>query len=110
MSTDRTDSSHVVQLLLPLRDNGGEPFDAGMFARIRTTLTERFGGVTAYSRAPAQGAWKEDDGAVVRDDVVIYEVVVDRLDEDWWRAYGAELRQAFRQEEMMIRALPCLRL
>ena len=105
-----TAGSHVVQLLLPLRDNDGAPFEAAVFTRIRTALTERFGGVTAYSRAPAQGAWKEDSGGVVRDDVVIYEVVVDTLDEEWWRAYGAELRRIFRQEEMMIRAVPCLRL
>ena len=102
--------SHLVQLLLPLRDNDGAAFDAGVFTRVRATLTERFGGVTAYSRAPAQGAWKEDDGAVVRDDVIVYEVVVDTLDEGWWREYGAELRRLFRQEEMMIRALPCVRL
>jgi hypothetical protein len=31
--------------------------------------------------------------------------MVDTLDRDWWRAYRDQLAQAFRQEELVVRAL-----
>jgi hypothetical protein len=101
---------HLVQLLLPLRDNHGEPFDGALLADTRAELTTQFGGVTAFVRAPARGLWKEEDGDVVSDDIVVYEVMVEQLDAGWWRAYVERLRQRFRQEELLVRALPCTRL
>ena len=68
---------HVVEILLPLRDNEGNPFPRASLDRVRHELTERFGGVTAHLRAPAAGAWKDDEGDVARDDVVIVEVMAD---------------------------------
>jgi hypothetical protein len=58
---------------------------------VRDELTERFGGVTAHRRSPAEGLWKEDEGSVSRDEVVIYEVMTEELDREEWRRYGAEL-------------------
>jgi hypothetical protein len=101
---------HLVQLLLPLYDNDGRSFEKAMFDLVRDELTENFGGVTAYRRSPAEGLWKEDGGAVARDDVVIYEVVAEELDRLWWKRYGSMLAGRFRQEEMMIRAIPVERL
>ncbi|WP_232472426.1 MULTISPECIES: hypothetical protein [Deinococcus] len=46
---------HLVQLLLPLYDHTGRSFDPAQYVRIRQVLTERFGGLTAYTRAPAAG-------------------------------------------------------
>ena len=46
---------HLVEILLPLNDNGGRPFRAEKYADVRQHLTERFGGLTAFSRSPAQG-------------------------------------------------------
>jgi hypothetical protein len=96
---------YLVQLLLPLYDNKRQAFEATAFAEVRRELTERFGGVTAYARAPARGLWKEDDGTVVRDEIVIYEVMVDDLDRDWWSSFRERLRRRFGQEELVIRAL-----
>ena len=101
---------HMVQLLLPLYDNEGQAFGKALFDRVRDELTEGFGGVTAHRRSPAEGLWKEDGGAVNRDDVVIYEVMAEELDREWWRRYGEDLAERFRQEEMMIRAIPVERL
>jgi hypothetical protein len=81
-----------------------------MLDRVRNELTERFGGVTAYLRSPAEGLWKETDGDVARDDVVIYEVMTKELDRAEWKRYGEELAERFRQEEMMIRAISIERL
>ena len=45
-----------------------------------------------------------------RDEVVIVDVMVETLDRDWWRGYAHELARAFRQQEVVVRALPMERL
>lgn len=95
---------HLVQLLLPLRDNDDRPFPRAEFDRVSRELTERFGGVTAYLRAPASGAWREEGGDVTRDDMAIVEVMADNLDRAWWNGYRHELERRFRQDEIVIRA------
>lgn len=101
---------HIIQLLLPLRDNEGRPFDRSLFDGVRDELTERFGGLTAYNRAPAEGLFSDAAGHVTRDDVVVVEVMCDALDEAYWGAYRARLTALFAQEELVIRALPMQRL
>lgn len=96
---------HLVQLLLPLRDNAGNAFGRDAFDEVRRELTERFGGATLYARAPAVGLWKDDDGDVTRDDVLVAEVMADHLDREWWRLYRADLERRFRQETLVVRAL-----
>ena len=98
---------HLVQLFLPLRDNARTPFPPALFARVRTELTDAFGGVTAYQRTPATGLWEDGDDSVCRDDLVLVEVMVESLERDWWRRYAGELAARFRQEEILVRALPC---
>jgi hypothetical protein len=94
---------HLVQLLLPLKDHDGKPFPRSQYRKIRQVLTERFGGLTAYTRAPAEGLWDEGD-QVAFDDIVVYEVMVPELDREWWRAYRAGLEDAFDQDELVVRA------
>jgi hypothetical protein len=96
---------HLVQLLLPLYDNDGRAFPPGHYAAVRTTLTDRFNGLTAYTRAPAQGLWSESDGPPKRDDIVVYEVMTDTLDRAWWAEFRRSLERRFAQEELVIRAL-----
>jgi hypothetical protein len=95
---------HVVQFLLPLRDNEQRLFPRADFEKVRAELTERFGGVTAFLQSPAMGAWK-DEGETVRDEMVLYEVMVERLDRAWWSGYRAELERRFQQERVVMRAL-----
>lgn len=94
---------HLIEILLPLTDNEGRPFGAGEFDRVRDDLAARFGGVTAFRRAPAEGVWAEG-GGVSRDEVVIFEVMTDALDREWWAAYRGELERRFRQEKLVVRA------
>jgi hypothetical protein len=101
---------YLIQLLLPLRDNDGKPFPRDEFERVRFELTERHGGVTAYLRSPASGVWKDVEGAVAQDEVVMVEVIVETLDRAWWTLYRLELEKRFRQQELMVRALEGLRL
>jgi hypothetical protein len=94
---------YLIQILLPLYDNAGKPLSSELFARVRAELTERYGGLTAYSRSPAQGLWK-DRGETVHDDIVVFEVMADALDRGWWRHYRQSLEAAFRQDTIMVRA------
>lgn len=99
----------LVQLLLPLKDQDGKPFPRSLYRGIREVLTERYGGMTAYSRAPAEGIW--DDGAAVEhDDIVVYEVMTELLDRAWWAEYRAGLEDKFDQDELVVRAQPIERL
>ena len=100
----------LVQMLLPLYDGKGERVPFARFAELRDELTQRFGGVTAFMQAPAQGTWKEDTGEVDRDEVVMCEVMVDPLDRGWWAEYRKKLEKRFGQQELMMRALKTERL
>ena len=98
---------YLIQMLLPVRDNEGNAFPRAELDRVRQELTERFGGATAYLRAPAAGLWKDEEGDVAPDDVVIVEAMAAHLEREWWRLYREELERRFRQEEIVIRALQC---
>jgi len=102
--------SWLVQLLLPLDDESGKPFPKSLFADIANELTERFGGLTAYPRAPAAGLWEERTGKVERNDIVVYEVMVDDLDTTWWSKYREALERRFEQDELVVRAQEIRRL
>jgi hypothetical protein len=97
-------SMHLVQILLPLADNAGRRFDGAAYARVRTELSERFGGITSFTRAPAHGVWKEG-GHTSHDDIVVFEVMARELDHPWWERYRAELERRFEQETIVIRAI-----
>jgi hypothetical protein len=95
----------LIQLLIPLTDNDGKPFPPSSFAALRDELSTAFGGLTAYTRSPAVGLWRTDDAEPPqRDDIIVYEVLVDVIDREWWAAYRKELERRFAQDELMIRA------
>ena len=98
---------NLIQILLPIAGQEKEPLPRAELDRVRRELTDRFGGVTAYTRAPAAGLWKDGEGDVDRDDVVIVEVMVRHLEREWWRLYKEELERRFRQEEILIRCIRC---
>jgi hypothetical protein len=99
----------LIEILLPLYDNNREPFGQAMFNQVRDELAEKFGGVTAFRRSPAEGIWQVGDQKD-SDEIIIYEVMVETLDRDWWSNYRKTLEAQFRQEEMVIRASPFERL
>lgn len=95
---------HLVQLLLPLYSNAGERFPKQLYARVREELVRQFGGLTAYARAPLSGLWQESEGQTVHDDLIIYEIMVESLDEGWWRQYRQLLEDRFQQQSLVVRA------
>ena len=93
---------HLIQFLLPLHDNTNKEFPNTHFNGVREDLTDRLGGVTAFVRSPAVGLWKEGNDEVNRDEVVMFEVMADQLDKDWWATYRKQLQEQFRQDEVLI--------
>ena len=96
---------HLVQILLPVYDNEGNELPQVEFRRVRSELSYRFGGLTAFTRAPAEGVWTEPEtDRPAHDDIVVFEVMVENLDRDWWGTYRRDLERRFRQNEVVIRA------
>lgn len=103
---------YLIQLLLPLYANDGQAFEARLYTGLRSELVQRFGGLTMYVRAPARGLWQQgsapgDSAARAKidtDELLIYEVMADELDEQWWSACRRDLEQQFRQQSLVVRA------
>jgi hypothetical protein len=94
----------LVQLLLPVQDQQGHAYPRKLYDDLVRRLTEQFGGLTAYTRTPATGLWEAASGETVRDQVVVYEVMTERLDVGWWQELRASLEVQFAQEELVVRA------
>ena len=100
---EKTGKIYLIQILLPVYDNTGNHFPAGQYEQVRDELTERFGGITTYVRSPAEGLWKGSPSTMVHDDIVIYEIMTETLDREWWRKYRKDLAGRFIQEVLIVR-------
>jgi hypothetical protein len=94
---------HLIQLLLPLRDNAGGSYEDHLFKSINASLVEVFGGVTAFSLSPAKGTWINADHEK-RDDVIVVEVMAETLDRAWWQSFRERLEAEMDQAEIVVRA------
>ncbi len=92
----------LVQLLLPRKSEGAN-LRSSFFEQVRSELTAEFGGVTVYSQAPAEGVW-ESNTEIVQDEIVLFEVMVPKVDAAWWRDYRSKLESRLKQEEIVVRA------
>lgn len=100
---------HLIEIFLPLRSNQGSLFPQNMLAKVRDELTEKFGGVTAFTRTPAQGTY-DSGGKVQIDDIVVVEVMAQQMDREWWAQYRRKLEIDFAQEEIIVRETAISRL
>ena len=76
---------------------------------LREDLAARFGGVTAFERAPATGLWRDDEadgenGDVAQDVIVILETMADDFDPNWWRAFREGWQARLGQPHLLVRA------
>ena|SRR5438105_4903277 len=94
---------YLVQILLPLTDNDGRPFVETTLRNIQKELCDRFGGVTAYNRTPAEGIWQSEKGTQ-KDHIVIVEVMAEELEHAWWRGFKSRVETALAQDELVVRA------
>jgi hypothetical protein len=93
---------YLVQILLPRADNSGQPFSHKDFDRVTNELAQRFEGVTAYIRAPAEGVWKHDQ-KLSSDDIVVLEVMTEKVDLAEWSERRQQYEKGFRQEKVIVR-------
>jgi hypothetical protein len=99
----------LVEILLPIAYNDGAPIPGSVLEEIRGDLVDRFGGLTAFTRNPAEGIWMSGDVAH-RDDVVVLEIMVEDMDRRWWKAWRSRAEELLRQDEIVVRARPIERL
>jgi hypothetical protein len=95
---------HLIEIFLPMYDPKGERFPQSLYADTRDELVEHFGGLTAHSLTPVAGLWTSPEGEVVRDDVIIYEVIAERVERSWWSRYRKTLEERFAQAQLMVRS------
>lgn len=95
---------HLIQILLPLYDNEGRAFAHETFGAIGDELVARFNGLTAFTRAPAEGRWTGADSRTARDEIIVFEVMAEKIDAQWWGDYRKSLEKRLRQESIVIRA------
>ena len=96
---------HVVQILLPLSDNAGNTFADATLEAIHKELTDKFGGLTAFTRAPAEGVWNHE-GHHEKDNIVVVEVMTNVLDREWWSEFRERVERELDQERLVVRAQP----
>jgi hypothetical protein len=95
---------YLLQILLPASEHGHRYPAPGILPgilQVKQDLTARFGGVTIYTRGPAEGQWKRR-GREITDRVIVIEVISRKPDVRWWKAYRKSLESRFNQERVVI--------
>jgi hypothetical protein len=93
---------HLIEIFLPVVP-GGKEKTTQLLGEVRAELTERFGGITIFSRVPAEGI-VEHGNKSLRDEIMVVEVMTDDLSKKWWSKYRRKLEARFDQDEILIRA------
>jgi hypothetical protein len=93
---------YLMQILLPLVSPGGEKFPRIHYEHAEKELISNFRGFTAHPRAPASGLWKNADATIESDDLVVYEVLTQERDREWWAAFRQSLETLFEQDKILI--------
>jgi hypothetical protein len=95
---------YLIQILLPLSDNDGHPYNRELFRMVAAELTDQFGGLTAHTRVPAEGLWKNGSSRTDREEIIIFDVMTEKLAKRWWTKYRRGLEKRFRQEQVIVRS------
>jgi hypothetical protein len=90
---------HLIEIFIPLYDNERKRLEPSSFSDVRS----KFGGLTVFGRAPAQGM-DTDGGQPRHDDLIVFEVMTATIDPAWWDAYRRRLERDFKQDRVLIRS------
>lgn len=101
---------YLVQVFLPTCDRSGQPLPREPYDQIRAELAQRHGGARACLRTSLHAMQDDAANAWQREDLVLIEVMCERLDRTWWHDYRRGLEQMFDQREVLLRALGAERL
>ena len=91
------------ELLIPLFDNEGHPFEPEKILSVHDKLLERFGGCRMEPLSPHIGSWTEA-GRIYHDQLLMYTVDAPREDAslDWFQGYKESLKTEFKQVEIYL--------
>ena len=98
-----TGASYIVELLLPRQTGSGEPVAVHWLEQLLAELTDKFGGVTSFLRAPGKGLW-QTGGKVEQDNIAVIEVMTAKIDPVYWAKLRERLERELAQDEIVIRA------
>jgi hypothetical protein len=102
-SVNEAQGMHLIEIFIPLYDNEGRRFEQAFYSDVRSTLFDKFGGLTVFGRAPAQGM-DTDGGKARHDDLIVFEVMTATIDPVWWETYRKRLERIFKQDRVLIRS------
>jgi hypothetical protein len=77
------------------------PVTQARFEELLQELTNKFGGVTSFVRAPGQGLW---NSGAERYNIAVIEVMTDEIDPPFWQAFRRMLERELAQQEIVTRA------
>ncbi len=93
----------LVEIFIPRSVLEAEP-NRKQVEQLKVEFTNKFGGVTSYLRASADGLWVNGEGKIERDEIGVLEVMVEKIDKDWWRQLRKRLEMDMKQEQILIRS------
>ena len=94
---------YLIQILIPLADNQGKKFSSEKFSLLKKLLIKEFSGLTIFSQSPAEGLWEKTSDNVLKDQIVIFEVMAETKNIKWWQDFRILLEEEFEQESVVIR-------
>ena len=96
----------LIQILIPLTDNEGKKFSSEKFSSVKDILMKKFGGLTVFSQAPAVGLWEKTKKEVLRDQIVVFEIMTKKKKYNWWKDFRKWLEKEFEQDLLLSGYLP----
>ncbi|MFD0941497.1 inorganic diphosphatase [Pedobacter boryungensis] len=94
--------SKRIELFIPVYNKKGKPFPKKYYTNLHQKLTDKFGGLTMYSRVPVIGFWKENTANTVKENIIVYEVLATEIDDKFWSKLKKWILKTFAQEEIII--------
>jgi hypothetical protein len=90
------------EILLPTKDNAGQPIAADKFTQTREDLVNRFGGITIIPQ-PVQGVWV-DQGKRYEDESIrlVIDVDDDQANRAFFQEFKKMLNERFRQQDVYV--------
>lgn len=96
-------SNKKVELFIPLINQQNNTSIHKKYNQLRIQLLSKFGGLTIYKRTPVEGLWNDENEKTVQDDIMIYEIMIQQVDLNYWKDLKRSLEKSLNQEEIIIR-------
>jgi inorganic pyrophosphatase len=101
-AVERNTPTMLIHFPLPLYKQDGKKFPSNYYTTLHQKLVKKFGGLTVYSRSPAEGFWQADDKKVIKEDMLVHEVMASEVDELFWQKLKSSLMKKFEQQDVII--------